>query len=163
MLVRFEENQEWISAQESKLHEALGVSSSYAVGSLDRNMSRGSRSGTKYDYLPYTSSTNTEFPQEQSGNLRSSIGMQEVGKLDFAVGFFYEFSNKEHYMFQEGIDVEPQLVSIGENEFGQMVRWFEFDRNFDDYKPLFGTFEGAGSDVLHSFMIKEISNMMRSR
>lgn len=159
-MFEFKEDIEWVEIHERRLHEALGQTAVVGIGELDRNLSRGTRSGMKYDWLPYVSSDTNEFPQEQSGNLRSSIHFEELGKFEFAMGFFYDVSDKLHY--QLGGDGET-LVPISLNDFNDMIRWFEFDRNTSNAKPLFGSFEGAGSERIHEIMEKTIANQMWSR
>lgn len=56
---------------------------------LDRKISRGSRSGRRYRSYPpgVLASSQDEYPQEVTGNLRSALASRMVGPTTVAVGF----------------------------------------------------------------------------
>jgi hypothetical protein len=111
---------------------------------LKAALSRGSsmRGGIQHDFLPYVSSAqySTEWPQEQSGNLLSSISFEQMQGTDAgsAFGYFYDKSNKLTY---DSSKTSPTLSSLSSVEFDEKVQFLEFGFFSADYGPLTRYFE----------------------
>lgn len=56
---------------------------------IDQKISRGGRSGVQYRSYPQgvRASGADEYPQEVTGNLRSALDVQQVGRTTAAIGF----------------------------------------------------------------------------
>jgi hypothetical protein len=113
-----------------------------------------SRSGVWLDFLPRQSSRrgSGEYPQEQSGNLISSLNVEPEGELQYAVGFFYDNSNK--MVYDSDGQGGSQLVPIDRDGFDYVINNLEFGRPNGDFGPLYMTFEGWNADDVKSAMMR---------
>lgn len=163
-MFRFDENPNWFPQVESQLE--LGISNAALVPFsflLEKLPYSEERTGELYESLPHRSSAvdSGEFPQQQSGNLLSSVGLMPTDeKLAFYVGFFYELSNKVVFdTTQEELGV---MMNITAEEFGDIISYLEFQRSDRENGPLFMTFEGRYSEKIHSGMNKSFTPDMNS-
>lgn len=152
-MFKLDENPNWVKEVESQLETGIGTASSTAFAFLFNQLTEagGDRTGNFYEFLPRQSSAfgSGEYPQEQSGNLLSSVALEPGDdSLMFHVGFFYEYSNKEVYDSGN----EGDLISISASDFDDILRYLEFGRPDRENGPLFMTFEGENSVEVHADM-----------
>lgn len=86
-------NPQGVAEMQDRIRRAIEEASLAAGEQLEENVSEGPRSGRKYPGLPRTSSAPTEFPQEQYGDLKDSVGVEGEG-LRLQVGFHGENQGK---------------------------------------------------------------------
>lgn len=81
------------------------------------------RTGYKYDWHPRVSSAEGEYPQQQSGSLRNSVGVETGDYVtEWRVGFFDEDMDKLKYLEFTG---DPQLGGAGRRQ--PLYMFFELD------------------------------------
>jgi hypothetical protein len=108
------------------------------VLSLKLSASDSPRTGFDLDYLPRQSSKgdSKEFPQEQSGNLISSVSSVFATETSVNVGFFYDASMKITY------DEDGELTMLSGPQFNEVIEYLEFQHKEENGGPLYQVFEG---------------------
>lgn len=157
-MIRFEENPNWLPAQEAKLEASLEAAASEAVEFLKNELSAHSTSGNDWrDIFPdmnYISSDpeRKEYPQFQTGQLQEDTSYQNLDEpLSVGIGFF-------------GGDID-KYINL---EFGR-IQTFASAGSAErqpvtpkDYGPLYMTFRGRSSSEVLSLMRKAMQTEMRS-
>ncbi|WP_407543782.1 hypothetical protein Q0M94_28280 (plasmid) [Deinococcus radiomollis] len=70
--------------------------------------------GLLHSYSPNQSSSQTEYPAEQTGALRSSIDARQVGPLTFAIGSFEDLDAEG---FRHAEELESRPTGMGGRHF----------------------------------------------
>lgn len=98
LMIELRENPNFLNQLEVDVGISVGLAASSAVDSLADRISAGGRSGRHYDKYPRRSSAPGEYPQEQFGDLRSSVDSIQSGTAEYMVGFFGEDLDKLLYL-----------------------------------------------------------------
>lgn len=163
-MFKLDENPNWFPQVESQLELAISNAALVPFSFLLEKLPYSEeRTGEQYETLPHRSSAvdSGEFPQQQSGNLLSSVGLMPTDdKLAFYVGFFYELSNKS--VFDTTQEELGGMVDITAEEFSDILSYLEFQRSDRENGPLFMTFEGRYAERIHGKMNKSFAPDMKS-
>lgn len=127
---------------ESELTGAMEEAALEAGVGLEARLSYRSmkRTGRKYDKYPRRSSDFGEYPQQQSGRLRSSVSSESIGPLVAAVGLVAKSQN------------DADKLKYLEKTGGSGVR-----------RPVYMYFEGVDSTRTLKKMATGIRRALRSR
>lgn len=145
-MLRFEESKTLRQDLEYDIALAMEAAAQGGADQLSENISAGSRSGRQYyprSKYPRRSSAEGEYPQEQLGNLKSTVGVYPGDTVTAStVGFFTGDKKMESILLYLEFYGDP-------SRGGKGVR-----------RPLYMTFEGRDSRVA----IESMNNaIIRSR
>lgn len=146
-MLTFKENESFHSEVQTQLltalYEAGGDAASYLQDRLSYHSTSGVHWGEEYpnwfgDSNPNRSSAYGEYPQEQSGSLAESVGVEDENDLAVQVGFFGEDQAKLEYLEFLSSELHDE------------------EKNNGARRPLWMTFEGENSTEVHDIMNEAI-------